>query len=411
MLSKEQTLILLGSLATLTVTGLGLAIGGPIGGTIMAGIGINVSSTILQNGCLNLKEKWLYSVNGLVNHDVQRALARAFAKGIQSLSKKYLETEHAKQLTKHERKSIKELFEELEAHSEARLLLSLESVRFDDDVKHFLYNTSEVDAASIWNRIVGDGFASKYGSEVRDFLRDNLLNEMLFWFAEELKTDNRECNKAWRAFQRMILEGLYSDVVTMRGSQEQISQDLQKLARLNTEIERVQETIDRRLPNELFQEEVDAAFKHISSGMATIRRSTLKIELGVEGIRGDVKDILKRIDAIPTTPAAPITEEVLTQLRMKMISAQSDHQLREVQYHVDQLLAQNPTHYNARMLKHQVELALRRQLIGQPIAEEVAMVVANQFYKSRRVLIGLIGAIIVGLILLGYFLLGWFQTP
>ncbi|MDQ3815804.1 MAG: hypothetical protein M3347_17995 [Armatimonadota bacterium] len=189
MLTKEQTASLLGILGTASITAIGFAIGGTIGASVMASIGINLSSTIIQEGSLKLKEQWL-------------------------------------------------------------------------------------------------------SSDVRGFLRKSLLSEVQFWFGEELKTDNQECNRAWRAFQRLLLEGIRADVQAVQANQELIHQDLQTLEALRDQIAELSTTIDRRLPDEPFQQGLETAVNQMQAVLEGIAETTLRTEKKVESIAADVKKLL-----------------------------------------------------------------------------------------------------------------------
>ena len=89
MLTKERIADLAGIVTTAAVIGVGYAIGGTIGAQVMAGIGINLSSSIIENGSLKLKEHWVASSNGIRNHDIQQALQRALLKALTHLEKRY----------------------------------------------------------------------------------------------------------------------------------------------------------------------------------------------------------------------------------------------------------------------------------------------------------------------------------
>jgi hypothetical protein len=405
MLSKEQSLTLLGGLATASITGVGLAIGGAIGATVMAGIGINLSSIIIHNGCFKLKERWLYSANGLVNHDIQKALARAFSKALSSLEVKYLETEQASMLEKYERESIKDIFKELKENAETRVFLSLERIQLDSNVKHFLLNDRDFDTAEVWERIVGDEFISKYGLHLKNFIQQHLLNETLFWFGEELKTDNRDCNKAWRAFQRMLLEGMYAEVKAVRANQEQIAQDLRKLDVLGDQLNELQQMIDRRVPNELFQKELENVLNEISPMLHTIVRTSERIDESVKVIQSDVKSLLERIEPPPPPLASrQMLREELAQIRRSMILADSGYDLQEAFYQVEEFLSKNPHYSEARVLKDQIQAALNNGLRRKLALEEIAHT-ANKGVSSDKRKIGYTWILFSGLLLLLLYLL------
>jgi hypothetical protein len=64
-------------------------------------------------------------------------------------------------------------------------------------VKAYLYGEPEVSRARLWERVEGTNLLyTYYGEHFKQFLRDNINDELVFLFGEELKTDNSECNKA-----------------------------------------------------------------------------------------------------------------------------------------------------------------------------------------------------------------------
>jgi hypothetical protein len=129
----------------------------------------------------------------------------------------------------------------------------------EQDVEKYLYITQETATASLWEQIHGPTLQSTYNEYFNDFLRRNLLSEVQFWFGEELKTNNRESNRAWRAFQRLLLEGIQADIKAVQANQDLIRQDLQKLEELSSRLDRLRDTIDYRLPDEPFQQGLEKA--------------------------------------------------------------------------------------------------------------------------------------------------------
>lgn len=228
MISKEQLATVTEVLATASVVGVGLALGGPLGATVMAGIGINLGSDILRDGSTHLKEKWISAKYGVLNHDIQRALARAFVKALICLEARYFELPEANAQPTEKKNAIRGLIKELKDKAPTVFAASVEKIVSGQEVKEYLYGEPEVARARVWERVEGTKLLyTYYGDHFKEFLRDNINDELVFWFGEELKTDNRECNKAWRAFQRMLLEGIQADVRAMKAGQEAIQQDLQ----------------------------------------------------------------------------------------------------------------------------------------------------------------------------------------
>ncbi|MFN2513723.1 MAG: hypothetical protein ABR568_20170, partial [Pyrinomonadaceae bacterium] len=172
---------------------------------------------------------------------------------------KYFALEEAKSLQDYERQSIRELFKEFRKNAKEALLTSAKNIVLSHELVDWLFNVPDVDSGELWEHFVGDDLIIPYGSHFRDFIRQNLIEQTMLWFAEELKTDNRDSNRAWRAFQRMLLEGIYADVKSVQASQDLINQDLQKLDALKAQLDQLRDMIERRLPDELFQQELKAA--------------------------------------------------------------------------------------------------------------------------------------------------------
>ncbi len=255
---KKHLVNLLEVLASVSVVGAGFAIGGPIGATVMTGIGVNLFSDIVQNGATKLKERWLSSGNGILNHDIQQALVRAFIKTLDSLQRKYFSLEETRELSKEKKEAIKTLFQELKDEAQTVFLPSVEKAANEQEIKNYLHGDPQAARNALWERIEETNLIyTYYGEHFKILLRDNCLDEIVFWFGEELKTDNKENNKAWRAFQQLLLEGIQADVKAVQTSQNVIQRDLQTLSVIREQLEQIKDTIDHRLPNEPFQRELE----------------------------------------------------------------------------------------------------------------------------------------------------------
>jgi hypothetical protein len=214
MLTKEQISDLLEPLAFASITAIGFHISGPVGAAIMTGLGINLSSNTIQRRFTQLKEIWVSNGNGIANHDIQQALARAFIKALRQLEERYFNLSQANALPKNEQSSIKAFFQELRKQGQATCVSSIKYID-KAELKKYLYG-DQVDAIeALWRRIDGARILHTYNADFRDFLRKNFLSSVVLWFYEELKTDSMECNRAWRAFQLMLFEGIQVDLKTM----------------------------------------------------------------------------------------------------------------------------------------------------------------------------------------------------
>ncbi|VVB95791.1 Photosystem I assembly protein Ycf3 [uncultured archaeon] len=291
-LTKKHALNLLEILATVSITGVGFAIGGTIGAAVMAGIGINLSTNIIQSGGAKLKERWLTSNDGILNHDIQKALSHAFIKALTHLETEYFKLSEADALPKNEKESIKAFFKELKEEAQEAFPAFLEKAMKDQEIKEYLYGGQESATDKLWERINGTNLLCTYCDHFRDFFHNNLLNEVQLWFTEELKTDSKESNKAWRAFQRLLLEGIQADVKAVQASQDLIQRDLQTLEVLRNQLEQLKDTIDHRLPNEPFQGGLEKAISDMRVVLQDVAKTTQRTEEKVDAIAVDVKTLL-----------------------------------------------------------------------------------------------------------------------
>lgn len=315
MVIKNHLVNLSEILATASMVGIGLAIGGTIGASVVAAIGIELSGSILDNHLSKLKEKWLSSPDGILNHDIQQALVRAFIKALNSLEKKYFALEETKELPKEKREALKSLFRELEDEAQTVFLPSIEKAANEQEVKNYLYGDSQEAENALWNRIEGTKLIyTYYGEHFKNFLRDNCLDEIVFWFGEELKADSKESNKAWRAFQRMLLEGLQADVKAVRASQDVIQRDLQTLNVIREQLDQIKDTIDRRLPHEPFQESFAKALVDIKTALQDVAKAAQRIEgkqdIHIETTKVIAADVKKLLGEKMETEAPKIPHDI-----------------------------------------------------------------------------------------------------
>ncbi|MHB8581254.1 MAG: tetratricopeptide repeat protein [Ignavibacteriaceae bacterium] len=286
MLTKEQIVNLTEIIAIGSVTVAGFVIGGTIGSSVMAGIGINLATNIVHKGTSKLKEHWLTNTNGILNHDIQRALLRAYIKALAQIQNEYFGLyDELQENEKENSGAIRAFFKELTDQAEKSFLSSLERAITEKEVKEYLYNYPESAIDLLWERIGANDLLYTYNQYFKYFLRKNLLSKVQFYFAEELKTDNRECNKAWRAFQRMLLDGIQADVRDLKKSQVQIQQDLKKLDEIRLQLDRLSTVIDHRLPDEPFQNELENFLQKIRPLLFGIDKTTRKIASDVTDIK------------------------------------------------------------------------------------------------------------------------------
>lgn len=310
MLNKEQIINLTEILAVGSVTAAGFLIGGTIGASVMAGIGLNLASNIVLGGASKLKEHWISDKNGILNHDIQRALLRAYLKSLIRLEKQYFKKYDELQENEKESKgAIHAFFDELAKSAEECFLSSLEKAVKENEVKEYLFNSQETGLNLLWNRIGATKLLFAYNQHFVNYLHDNLLYDIQFCFAEELKTDNRECNKAWRAFQRLLLEGIKDDIKSIKTGQENITADLQKLEIIETEIIKIKNIVAKRTVNEPFQKNLE----EIQSALLNIASIANRTEKKIDALSDEVKKLTEPKNKTKIEPYIP--EKIKTLLK------------------------------------------------------------------------------------------------
>ena len=130
---------------------------------------------------------------------------------------------------------------------------------------------------------------------------------MILWFGEELKTDNRDCNKAWRAFQRLLLEGIYADVRALRAGQDLISRDLKILDQLKDQLDSLRDTVDHRLRSEPFQAGLAKAIDKMRSASENVAETTQRTEQKVDAIAADLKVL---VDLRPEAQVQNVPDDI-----------------------------------------------------------------------------------------------------
>lgn len=295
-MTKKQIINLTEIIAVGSVTAAGFLIGGPIGASVMAGIGINLATNIVKSGASKLKEHWLTNTKGILNHDIQNALLYGYLKALAHLQKEYLKLYDSLQENEKESKgAINFFFKELTKQAKKVFLPSLQKAINQQEVKDYLYNDTELAIGLLWDSIGANKLLITYNQHFINFLRENLLKEVQFYFAEELRTDNKESNKAWRAFQIMLSEGIQAEVQAVHASQDVIHHDLQLLHIVKQQVDQLQNTLDRRIPNEPFQQGLENAIHQMQSILSVISITTMHTNQKVAESSDDIKYILNEV--------------------------------------------------------------------------------------------------------------------
>jgi hypothetical protein len=301
MLSKAQVTSIAEVLATASIVAVGWALGGAVGAAIVAGIGINLGSNIIQKGGTYLKEKWLSAEYGALNDDIQRALARAFVRTLLALETRYFELPEAKAQPREKKKAIRGFFEQLR-DATPTVFADTERIATEQEVREYLYGEPQDARDRLWRHVDGTNLLyTYYGEPFKNFLRDQLNEEFMFQFGEELNTDNRESNKAWRAFQRMLLEGIEADIKSVQGSQKKIREDLKVLEPIRKRLDEIKAIINRRTPDEPFQKGFEQALQSLKEVLDRVSATTQRTESKVDIVVATSDRIETKIDTVERT--------------------------------------------------------------------------------------------------------------
>jgi hypothetical protein len=171
---------------------------------LVSNIGVNMLTPHISSGIKLLKENFLNSKYGLLNHDLQKAFIKATKNAFHGTIYNYiqnLENEREKnQLIKFSNE-IDEVITEM---------FPLDIFK-KEELQNFLYNPNR--GQEEFNRklisLIEEGHLT---NEFKTYLLANLLKNVIKLFYEELKNDNKDSNKAWRAFQILLNESLLEHV-------------------------------------------------------------------------------------------------------------------------------------------------------------------------------------------------------
>ncbi len=278
------------TLFTAAVMGIGFATGVPAVTAIVGGIGVNIAADLIQAGWGRVCPR-LLGQTGLLNHDLQAALARALHQAIGRLETAWWRGGPGARMRRQgEAEPVEALFRDL--RHDAMDFCSpdgLGRAAGNVQVQQLLYG----DEAAVRRELAEKLKSYLYGHDPQlvAFLQNNLVPELAFCFGEQLKADNPEGNRAWRAFQRLLLEGLQAGIV-------EVQAELVGMHAAQQEIQRVlAELLDwaRRLdatPPEVREPTGQAG---LEQALADLSR---QMEAGFVAVREDLAGLPERIRPI-----------------------------------------------------------------------------------------------------------------
>lgn len=243
MISKKRALDLTELLAVGTITICGYLIGGTLGASFMTNLGINLASTIVGSGSAKLKSKWLESEDGILNHDIQRALLRAYLKSLSNIKNCYFQENN--KLSENEKKQINQLIKSLTESATSTFIPDIQKSIQIEEIKDYLYGDQTQGEELLQKRISSTNSLDDYDEKFRNYFLSKILNEIKFWFGEELKIDNHKGTKTWRAFQRLLLESIKDELTTIKSNQEEARKNLSKLPEIEKDIAKLVNVIEK----------------------------------------------------------------------------------------------------------------------------------------------------------------------
>lgn len=217
-------------LLTAAMIGVGFLTGDQVIGGVVSSIGVRWAADLTRQGWIHVRRRWL-GESGLLNHDLQQALARAFRRAIAHLEQAWWQTHRGSQIHREEPEAAR-------AAQEAFKLLREDAGKFcapdrlgraadNAQVRQLLYGDEAAARQALSEHL--QVYLHGHDPQLVAFIEAHLVRELAFWFGEELKADRPESNRAWRAFQRLLLEGLQVALAELRAEQQEMAQVLREL--------------------------------------------------------------------------------------------------------------------------------------------------------------------------------------
>ena len=209
-------------LLTAAIVSIGLLSGSAVLAGVVSGIGINWASELTRQGWRSACQNLLGS-SGFLNHDLQRALDRAFCQAITHLEQAWWRTPRGDQMHRTEPQAAREAEEAFKRlRTDAALFCTdkgLGRAGENEQVRNLLYSDPEGMQRSLSEQLAT--YLHGYDEQLVTYLQRHLTQELAFWFGEELKGDRPDNNRAWRAFQRLLLEGVQAGLNEVRANQQE----------------------------------------------------------------------------------------------------------------------------------------------------------------------------------------------
>jgi hypothetical protein len=219
----------------------GTAIAGPVGG-IVTTVASESLSDLAQRGWGNLRDRFL-GQQGIGEPDLQVTMRRAYLRAVDNLEMRW------GQLTEIEgTRRVSGVGEAqgffLTLREEATTALTaqqLSTLSTDPAALQTLGSGNSGLRSTL--RLYLSSRLNTYGEGLAAFVLQGFEPELSACFAEELKQDRPESNRAWRAYQRLVLDSLHETINHIRTTQDAVES---RITQINQVLEQIQEW-ERRL--------------------------------------------------------------------------------------------------------------------------------------------------------------------
>ena len=198
---------------------------------ILTGVGTNWFGDLSRTGWWHARGR-LLGGSGELNHDLQKADCRAFQKTVADLETVWRKTPRGSQMLRTEpvvAESAKGLFERPRDDAERFCTLADVGRAADDAGVRRLLDGDVAAARAELSQRVEEYLAVEQGDDVYpvvEFILAHLTRDLAVRFGEELKAATPEGNRAWRAYQRMLLETILAGVTEVGARQRATEQDI-----------------------------------------------------------------------------------------------------------------------------------------------------------------------------------------
>jgi hypothetical protein len=297
------------------LVGVGFLLGGPVLAAVVGGIGVDLLADRVQQG-FRATSQQLLGTGGFLNHDLQCALRRAFVKALAHLETAWWQTPAGAQLRRaapDRAREAEQVFKLLREHAADFCSADgLGRAAGNSQVQTLLY--ADVTAARRAMASCLAGYLHGHDEQLVAFLDSHLVHELAFWFGEELKADRPDSNRAWRAFQRMLLEGLKADLAEMKTAQRET---LQAVADTQRELQAWAERMDALSADVRETSGHSALLASVSQA-----RSDLLVAIEAEGgqTRAAVEAGIQQIARLLSEEVGRLRQEILPLLRERNVS-------------------------------------------------------------------------------------------